>query len=134
VIVLGHRYSKDEIGLIGSLVDEGLTDREIALKLGRSEAGIRNLRYRISLVKKVEDEMKTLLLHRDTLREAVKRLQHQQQTLTSEIPALEKKKQEITSILNLDTILLQNVLAQALTTLKLQRPDLFDLSREERAC
>jgi ParB-like chromosome segregation protein Spo0J len=134
VILLGHRYSKDEIGLIGSLVDEGLTDREIALKLGRSEAGIRNLRYRISLVKKVEDEMKTLLLHRDTLREAVKRLQHQQQTLTSEIPALEKKKQEITSILNLDTILLQNVLAQALTTLKLQRPDLFDLSREERAC
>ena len=39
---MGKRYTKEEIDQIQALTDEGLTSNEIALQLGRPEAGIRS--------------------------------------------------------------------------------------------
>jgi DNA-binding NarL/FixJ family response regulator len=41
---MGIRFTGAEIGQIKSLVSDGLTNREIAERLGRTEAAIRNIR------------------------------------------------------------------------------------------
>lgn len=65
---MGKRYSKEELEHIESLVSEGLTNREIAIRLERPEAGIRNLRYRQGLKNKAKNETRKLFKQRDTLR------------------------------------------------------------------
>jgi DNA-binding NarL/FixJ family response regulator len=47
---LGRRYTHEEVQQIQALIDEGLTNRQIATRLGRSEAGIRNIRHRASML------------------------------------------------------------------------------------
>jgi hypothetical protein len=44
VVFMRRRYSREELNQIKSLAEEGLTSREIAERLGRPEAGIRNAR------------------------------------------------------------------------------------------
>lgn len=78
----GRRYTKGETKQIEALILEGLTSREIAQRLGRSEAGIRNLRYRKGLIKKAEDEIKALFQQRNELRDTVEILREQHQALT----------------------------------------------------
>ena len=128
----GRRTSKEELQQIEVLVDEGLTNREISEKLGRSEAGIRNLRYRNSLVSKAENESKVLFQQRDQLRNAVWNLQGQKNLLSQEITGLRKEKDKLEALINTDKILLQQVLAQALVNLKQQRPDLFYLTDQDQ--
>ena len=128
----GKRISEEELQQIEVLVDEGLTNREIAQKLGRSEAGIRNLRYRKKLVTKAEDESKVLFQQRDQLRNAVWNLQGQKNFLTQEITGLRKEKDKLEASINTDKTLLQGVLAQALVNLKQQRPDLFILTGQDQ--
>jgi DNA-binding NarL/FixJ family response regulator len=41
---LGNRFSSAEREQIAKLVSEGLTSKEIAEKLGRTEAAVRNIR------------------------------------------------------------------------------------------
>jgi len=127
----GRQYRKEDVRQIDALIGEGLTDREIAQKLGRSEAGVRNLRYRKRLVRKAEDESKALLLQRDKLRDEVKDLQDRQQILSKEVKSLEERKNNLELIINMDKILLQNTLSQSLMNLKSQRPDLFTLSPQQ---
>ena len=57
---MGYRYSKEETDQIKNLIKQDLSNREIASKLGRSEAGIRNIRYRLSLKRKTRDELESL--------------------------------------------------------------------------
>ena len=47
------------------LIDEGLSNRKTASKLGRPEAGIRDLRYREGLRDRTENETKTFFQQRD---------------------------------------------------------------------
>lgn len=126
------RYSSDEISQVQALIGEGLTNKEIATQLGRSEAGIRNIRYRQGLKNKAENETRSLFQQRDRLRLQVWGLQRKHLGLSSTIDVLEKRKSGVEASLKLDKFLLRQVLVQALTTLKQQRPDLFVLSGKEQ--
>ncbi len=128
----GRRHTKEELQQIQMLVNEGVTSREIAQRLGRTEAAIRNLRHRTQLTTKAEDESKTLLQHRDELREAVNALQQEQKTLTSYVEKLKFENQILRTAVSIDKVLLQRTLTQALTILKEERPDLFALSQADQ--
>jgi hypothetical protein len=52
--------------------------------------------------------------------------------LAIEVDGLRKEKQKLETIINIDKIAIQQTLSQALTNLKVQRPDLFTISREEQ--
>ena len=64
----GKRISKEELQQVETFIAEGLTNREIGERLDRSEAGIRNIRYRKGLVNKAEEESKVLFQRRDELK------------------------------------------------------------------
>ena len=124
----GRRSTKQELIQLESLFAEGLTTSQIAEKLGRSEAGIRNICYRKRLVRKAEDETKILFQKRDQLQEVVTTLQSRKTVLDKEVEGLKKEKEKIESIIFVDKILLQQTLTQALVNLKQQRPDFFYLT------
>jgi IS30 family transposase len=128
----GRRTTKEELTQIEVMSKEGLTCKEIAKWLGRSEAGIRNLRYKKRLVKKAEDETKALFQQRDELKNTVGNLQAQKTSLGYEVDGLKKEKEKLEAIINADKILLQQTLSQALVTLKLWRPDLFTLTQQDQ--
>jgi hypothetical protein len=121
----GRRTSKEELAQLEALTKEGLTARDIAQRLDRSPAAIRNLRYKKHLVAGAEDESKVLFQQRDDLRNVLKTLQGQKTALVYEIDILKKEKQKLEVIIYMDKIHLENALAQALMNLKIQRPDLF---------
>ena len=98
---------------------DGLTSREIAEKLGRSEAGIQKLRYRKHFVEKVKNEVKTLLEGRDSLLDSIVKLENRQKELSSVITELEKKKLNVELFLKLDGSQLEMVLTTALVRLKI---------------
>jgi predicted nucleic acid-binding Zn-ribbon protein len=131
MIKMGKRYSKEDLDQVNSLI-EGFTDREIAQKLNRSEAGIRNIRYRKKLIKLSQSEIGILRGHEDELRKSVEALRGEQQKLSKSVKSLREEKEKLEAFLNLDKIQLQSILAQALTALKQQRPDLFILSDQEK--
>jgi len=128
----GKRYSKDEIGQVQALIGEGLCNREIASELGRSEAGIRNIRYRQGLKNKAENETRILFQQRDRLGFEVSELQRKHTELVDAIDILEKRKSRVEGFLDLDQSLLRLVLTQSLTRLKQERPDLFVMSEKEQ--
>ena len=128
----GRRTSKEELVQLEAMTEEGLTIREIAQRLGRSEAGIRNLRYRKRLVKKAEDETEVLFQQRDELKNTVDTLQGQKTLLANEVTGLRKEKEKLEATINMDKIQLFGVLAQALVNLKQQRPDLFILTGQDQ--
>ena len=128
----GRRTSKAELQQIEVLVDEGLTNREIAEKFGRSEAGIRNLRYRKGLISKAEDESKVLFQQRDELKRIVVNLNGQKALLVTEVNRLKNEKEKLETSINVNKNELYVILAQALTNLKQQRPDLFILTGQDQ--
>ena len=128
----GKRISNEELQQIEVFIEERLTNKEIGEKLGRSEAGIRNIRYRKSLVKKAEDESKILFQQRDQLRNAVWTLQVQKSLLVTEVNRLKSEKEKHEASINTNKTFLQGVLAQALINLKQQRPDLFFLTGQDQ--
>ena len=128
----GKRISKEELEQIEVLVEEGLTNREIAQRLDRSEAGIRNIRFRKGLVTAAEDESKILFQQRDQLRNVVWTLQGQKTVMVTEINSLKNEKERLEASIKTDKTILQRVLAQALSNLKQQRPDLFILTGQDQ--
>ena len=68
----GRRTAKDELMQQEAMTKERLTSKEIALKLGRTPAAVRNLRYKKHLVIKVQDETRALFQRRDELQNTVK--------------------------------------------------------------
>ena len=128
----GRRISEEELQQIEVWVEEGLTNREIAQRLDRSEAGIRNIRFRKGLVTAAEDESKILFQQRDQLRNVVWTLQGQKTVLVTEINSLKNEKERLEASIKTDKTILQRVLAQALSNLKQQRPDLFILTGQDQ--
>jgi len=84
------------------------------------------------LKNKAENEIRTLFQQRDKLRFQVPELQIKQTKLKNAIDILEKRKSRIEGIIKLDTSLLRLTLAQSLSRLKMERPDLFVLSEREQ--
>lgn len=123
---------QEELMQLEAMTEEGLITREIAQRLGRSEAGIRNLRYRKRLVKKTENETKVLFQQRDELQNSVKALQGQKTILAQEVTGPKKEREKLEATINVDKTQLYGVLAQALTNLKQQRPDLFNLTGQDQ--
>lgn len=128
----GRRHTKEQLQQIQAYVDEGLTNREIAQRLGRTEAAIRNLRHRERVLRQAQDETNTLLQRRDQLRDEANPLQEQQKELSSNVEKLRSEKQVLQTAVNIDKILLQRTLTQPLAVLKDQRPDLFALSQADQ--
>ena len=91
----GKRTTKEELAQLEALTKEGLTAREIAEKLGRSPAAIRNLRFKKHLVTRMKDEIKILFQQRDELSNTVKTLQGQKSMLTCEVDGLRKEKEKL---------------------------------------
>jgi len=116
----GKRTSKEELTQLEALTREGLTCREIAQKLGRSPASIRNLRYKKGLVQKAQDETKVLFQQRDELRNVVKTLQNQKAWFAMTVDGLRKEKEELEAVIKSDKGLLQGALAQATSILNLK--------------
>lgn len=71
------RARQEELAQLEALTKEGLTVRDIAQRLDRSPAAIRNLRYKKHLVIRVQDETKVLFQQRDELSNMVEALQGQ---------------------------------------------------------
>jgi hypothetical protein len=128
----GRRTTKEELLQLEALTKEGLTARDIAQKLGRSPAAIRNLRYKKHLVIRVQDDTKALFHQRDELTNVVKFLQGQKTSLAFEVEYLGKEKARFGAAIATDKARLEETLAQALMNLKQQRPDLFTLSGPEQ--
>lgn len=114
----GRRTSKEELAQLENLTKEGLTARDIAKRLGRSPAAVRNLRYKKHLVIRAEDETKALFQQRDELSNMVKALQGQKTSLAFEVEYLRNEKAILGAAIATDKTCLEQTLAQALINLK----------------
>lgn len=128
----GKRTTKEELAQLEVLTKEGLTAREIAQRLDRSAAAIRNLRYKKHLVIRVQDETKVLFQQRAELTNAVKNLQGQKNVLGYELDYLKTQKERLEAAITTTRSCLQETLVRRLTDLKQQRPDLFTVSEQEQ--
>ena len=128
----GRRTTKRELEQIEALTKEGLTTREIALKLNRSEAAIINLRYKKRLGARLQDENAILQKQKLELTNGIKTLQNQKPSLVYELNSLNNKKQTLEAAIKTDKILLEQTLTKALINLKLQKPELFYMTGAEQ--
>jgi len=122
---LGRRYTQEEIQQIQALMDEGLANRQIATRLGRSEAGIRNIRHRTKLKTDTTKTLQTLIQDERELKVQTSRLQREVDTLTT-------RRNQIRSVLRIEEQALNQRLQTALTRLKDQKPELFHITIEEQ--
>ena len=122
---MGKRYTKDEISQIQMLSGEGLTLRDIASQLGRPEAGIRNIRYRVKMKTSRRESINQLSAERQALSQQVYRV-------GGELWGLESRKGDIDKALKVDEATLNTRLKTALRKLKDTRPDLFEITLEEQ--
>jgi len=131
-IKMGARYSREDLEQIKARIAEGLTNREIATGLGRTEAGIRNLRYRLKLEADTRETLQSLLRERKALSKKITGLDWSRAQLSSEIKSLQDKKDNISELLRIDEEALKERLKTALTELKHQKPELFHISGAEQ--
>jgi len=122
---LGRRYTPEEIQQIQTFIDEGLTNRQIATKLSRSEAGIRNIRHRNNFKTDVTKTLQSLLQNVRELKAQASRLQREIDTLTT-------RRDEIQSVLGIEEQTLNQILQTTLTRLKDKKPELFRITIEEQ--
>jgi uncharacterized protein (DUF3084 family) len=101
-----QKNCKRRLMQLEAMTKEGLTSKEIALKLGRTLAAVRNLRYKKHLVIKVQDETKALFQQRDELQNTVKNLGAQKNTLVFQVDGLRKEQERLQGIIALDEFLL----------------------------
>ncbi len=128
----GRRTTKQELEQIEALTEEGLTIREIAQRLNRSEAAIRNLRYKKRLVPILRNETAILLKQKFELTKRIEALHNKKVSLIYELNTLATKKQTLEETIKTDKLLLEQTLAKALMNLKQKRPDLFYMAGVEQ--
>jgi hypothetical protein len=122
---VGKRYTKEEISQIQTLTIEGLTSNEIASQLGRPEAGIRNIRYRMNLKRDTKESLQSLTKERKTLRKKV-------YDLRRETTSLQAKKQDISKALTIEQQALETKLESTLRKLTHEKPELFEITEREQ--
>jgi DNA-directed RNA polymerase specialized sigma24 family protein len=116
---------QEEISQIQVLTEEGLTSNEIATQLGRPEAGIRNIRYRMKMKTDRKESLKQLGEDEIKLSKNVTHLRLNLQTLQS-------RKRDIEKALQTDEATLNTRIQTALRKLKDTRPDLYQITIEEQ--
>jgi len=129
---MGYRYSREEIGQVERLVSQGLTSREIGKRLNRSEAGIRNIRYRMTLRTKTEDHIKYLHEQKIDLESKIKELDQTLARQSDSIRSLEEKKKYYDSILHSEEESMKKLIEDRLIALKLEKPGLFYITEAEQ--
>jgi hypothetical protein len=135
----GRRTSRQELVQLEALTKEGLTTREVAGKLGRSPAAIRNLRYKKHLVTRTEDEVK--VLRRETydlinakkaLDSEIGKLEERKKSLGHDITDLEFKKQAAEMVRRVVySLTFESDFRQKFMDLKHNNPDLFPLLSDD---
>jgi len=126
------RYKQEETKQIQNLVTQGLSNREIAERLGRAEAGIRNIRHRLKLKTNTQNQLQPLLREKTELDRKVQELKQTQTQLSWQLDSLQKKRQETQTYLKLDQLTLEQKLQTALTELKTKKPELFYITETEQ--
>lgn len=125
-------YLQQEIKQIQDLVTQGLSNREIAQRLGRAEAGIRNIRHRLKLKTNTRNQFQSLLQEKAELEKKVHELRSSQAQEIVQLSSLQNKRQEIRAYLLLDRQTLQQKLQTSLTELKTKKPELFYVTETEQ--
>ncbi|NHJ33774.1 MAG: hypothetical protein FK732_13020 [Asgard group archaeon] len=74
-------------------------NKDIASRLGRSIAGIKNLRYRLNLKTNTKTSVRTLLERREVLEEQVYDLSSEKKRLGEEFESLKDEEQKIRATL-----------------------------------
>ena len=128
----GRRTTKQELEQIETSTKEGPTTREISKKLNRSEAAIRNLRYKKRLAPILRNETAVLLQQKGSLISSIRALQNQKDALVNELNSLGKEKKTLEEALRTDEVLLEQTLVKALINLKLQKPELFYMNTQDQ--
>ena len=126
------RYSQEETKKIHDLVAQGLSNEEIAQHLARATAGIRNIRHRLKLKTKTQNQLQSLLRQKDELEKKVQELERNQAQETLQLGSLQTKRQETKAYLELDRQTLQQKLQTALIELKNKKPELFYITGTEQ--
>jgi hypothetical protein len=122
---VGKRYAKEEIDQIRSLTEEGLSSREIAERIGRPEAGIRNLRHRMKLKTTTQQTLKTL-------RQDIQPLKQEKAGLLRDISSMQRRRTELSKALQADEATFQQRLTLTLSKMKDEKPALFNITLEEQ--
>ncbi len=124
---------------MASLKEQGLPYREIARRIGRSQAGVRNQFHRKGMIQRTRSEVRTLyekeaILKEDvgTLQCRVKQLERQNNDLSKSISNLEKRREAIQQLIRSDRKAIEQILLCGLIILKQKRPSLFILSQQEQ--
>ena len=118
---MGNRYSKEEQERIKTLVTEGLTNREIATQLNRTEAAIRNQRHRMKLQADTKASLQSLLQEKKTLQTQVSNLRREAETMQA-------RRTVISKILGSQEEVQNKRLTTALTRMKDRKPELFNIT------
>jgi len=129
---VGSRYSREEMDQIKTLIMHDLSNREIASKLRRSEAGIRNIRYRLNLKRKTRDELESLRNMKEKLEGEMTELGQIKTELVNNIQSLEEKKKHYENLLNQDEESMRRKFEDGLIKLKLEKPELFYITGVEQ--
>jgi hypothetical protein len=122
---VGKPYTKEEISRINALHAEGMTSREIASQLGRPEAGVRNIRYRMNLKRETKESLQSLTKEKKALAKKVS-------DLRIENASLQAQKQDISKALEIKQQALERKLESTLRKLKHEKPELFEISEREQ--
>ena len=122
---MGKRYTKEEKSQIQALTHEDHTIKEIAEILGRPEAGIRNIQYRMKLKTKTKQSLEDLRQDEKDLTRRVSRLRR-------DIQILEGRRDTIKQALEVEDKTINVKLQAALRKLKDQKPELFHITFEEQ--
>ena len=126
------RYSQEEIKQIQNLVAQRFSNRDIAKRLGRAEAGIRNMRHRLKLKTNTQHQLQSLLQEKTKLEEEMQELRRSQAEETMQLSSLQNKRKETRAYLELDRLTLQQKLETALIELKNKKPELFYITGTEQ--
>ena len=110
---MGKQYSKQELEQIRTLAASSLTNKEIAQHLGRAEAGVRNIRHRMKLKTNTQNQLQSLLRHKAELEKKERELSQTQNTISWQIDALQRKREEIQTQITLDEQTLEQKLQTA---------------------
>ena len=129
---MGRRFNGAEREHIGKLVSEGLTSREIAEKLGRTEAAVRNIRYREGLKTTTANQLPELTRQRDKLRGEVTQLTQRRIWLLAENSSIRTRRDQASKAFQLDEETLKTRIQSEIVKLKQQRPELFIMTGQEQ--
>jgi len=122
---LGSQYTLEETEEIQNLVNLGYTNQQIADKLGRTTAAIRNIRHR----NKIKTQTKQTITN---LRDKRTKLNQEIKTLQSQIVKMETRHRQLTKAMQTNETTLNNKIETRLRQLKYQKPELFHITGEEQ--